>query len=302
MRRLTWCALLLLPALLLLSAAPGCSKKEDKKEADKKADKKEVDKKADKKGTATGTKTPVEAGDAVIKGKVVYDGTPPEEMVLAKMKAHEQGKACMNTKDKSQIVEQKWLVNDKKEVANVVVWLLPPEGKYFALKDSDKKPKQEFVVIDQPHCAFVPHVSAIYPTYFDGKGWVKTGQKLKIKNSFTFPHNTSWRGDDIDIKSQNFVIQPKDFKVVEFNYEEKPPQPLEISCQLHTWMDGWILFFDNPYHAVTKADGSFEIKNVPVDVPLTVVAWHEGKSPREFYKKEMTFKKGDNTLDLKISK
>jgi len=101
---------------------------------------------------------------------------------------------------------------------------------------------------------------------------------------------------------RSFLIPKGDYKVQEFNYESVPA-PMEISCQFHTWMNGWILFFDNPYHAVTKADGSFEIKNVPIGTDLTVVAWHEGKSPKEFYTKEMKFKKGENKLDdLKIKK
>jgi len=290
MRHLTWCVLLVVPCLLVVTTAPGCSKEEKKKIAKKDG--------GNGKKPDGGPKTPLEAGDAVIKGVVVYNGDPPVPEEIAKMKAHENAKGCLAGPE-SEKVAQTWLVDKKtKGVANVVIWLQPPAGKYFAVKEEDKK-RSDPVVIDQPHCAFVPHVVALYPSYFDGKALVKTGQKLKINNSAPFQHNTTWTGDGVDIKSKNFTIPPKGFELVPFDYEAVP-NPLEIKCNFHTWMNGWILFFDNPYHAVTKADGSFEIKNVPVGTDLTVVGWHEGTSPKEFYKEEKSFKKGDNTLDLKV--
>ena len=58
--------------------------------------------------------------------------------------------------------------------------------------------------------------------------------------------------------------------------------------------------FDHPYAAVTKEDGTFEIKNVPTDVKLKVVAWHEGPG-KNFYDKDETVKKGETKeLDLKV--
>jgi hypothetical protein len=295
MRRLGICAAFLIPALLFFATTPGCGKKEEAKKTP--AAKKDAEAKKD--DGATGEKKPIEAGDAVIKGKVVYDGTPPKGIAIAAMQTHKDHAWC-EMGSESEKINQTWLVDDKKGVANVVVWLNPPAGKYFSVKAEDKKPP-EFKAIDQPHCAFVPHVIALYPSYFSGKDLVKTGQKLKIKNTSKVEHNTKWTGDEIDVISKNFIIPKGEFKVQEFNYEKVPP-PLEINCNIHTWMNGWILFFDNPYHAVTDAKGNFEIKNVPVGVDLTVVGWHEGKSPKEFYHKEMPFKKGDNSLEIKITK
>ena len=63
-------------------------------------------------------------------------------------------------------------------------------------------------------------------------------------------------------------------------------------------MNAKIHVFDHPYFAVTKADGSFEIANVPVGTELTVYMWHEAKGKRTA--KKMT--SGDNPLDLEISK
>ena len=39
-------------------------------------------------------------------------------------------------------------------------------------------------------------------------------------------------------------------------------------------MSGWVIARDNPYVAVSKADGTFEIKDLPAG-ELEFLAWHE---------------------------
>jgi hypothetical protein len=40
-------------------------------------------------------------------------------------------------------------------------------------------------------------------------------------------------------------------------------------------MTGYVWAFDHPYAAVTKDDGTYEIKNVPAGSELNLVGWHE---------------------------
>jgi len=40
-------------------------------------------------------------------------------------------------------------------------------------------------------------------------------------------------------------------------------------------MKSWIVVRPNPYGAVSQADGSFEIKNVPAGGELELQLWHE---------------------------
>jgi hypothetical protein len=247
-------------------------------------------------GGLNNQKIPLSASDAVIKGRVIYDGDPPESKPIREILSHENKEGCLKGSEAEKI-EQTWLVDKKtKGVANVVVWLTPPAGQYFSVAEEDQK-RTDLVVIDQPHCAFVPHVVAVYPAYFDGQEMVKTGQKIRIKNSAPFPHNTRWLADGVDNVSRNILVPPNEFRDFDIN-----PQlaPLQISCQLHTWMSGYIWIFDHPCHAVTNNKGEFEIRNVPVGVNLTFAAWHEAKS--RFVEKKMSFKKGDNKLDLRIKK
>ena len=38
---------------------------------------------------------------------------------------------------------------------------------------------------------------------------------------------------------------------------------VRVDCDAHGWMEGWIYVVDNPYYAVTGADGKFSITDVP---------------------------------------
>jgi uncharacterized protein (DUF2141 family) len=38
---------------------------------------------------------------------------------------------------------------------------------------------------------------------------------------------------------------------------------VDVACDVHGWMQGWILVADNPYYAITDKSGSFAIKDIP---------------------------------------
>jgi hypothetical protein len=38
---------------------------------------------------------------------------------------------------------------------------------------------------------------------------------------------------------------------------------VRVDCDAHGWMEGWIYVVDNPYYALTGADGKFTIADVP---------------------------------------
>ena len=39
--------------------------------------------------------------------------------------------------------------------------------------------------------------------------------------------------------------------------------PVQVTCNIHPWMKGWIVVRPNSLYAVTAPDGKFEIKDVP---------------------------------------
>jgi hypothetical protein len=201
-----------------------------------------------------------------------------------------------------------WRVGPNKGVENVVVWLRAPKGHYFQLTDKEKAAKFE-VKLDQPHCAFVPHVEVLFPSYFDGKKQVATGQKFKVVNSAPISHNTNWASSNGLLNpGSNVNLSPKE------GMREITIKPCKentaggeelttISCQIHTWMKGFAWAFDHPFAAKTDKEGNFEIDGVPAG-DLTLVYWHEsfGDKPNSAMTESITIKAGDNKKDLTIEK
>ncbi|MDP9136599.1 MAG: carboxypeptidase regulatory-like domain-containing protein, partial [Pseudomonadota bacterium] len=45
--------------------------------------------------------------------------------------------------------------------------------------------------------------------------------------------------------------------------ELKRAGEVRVDCDAHGWMEGWVYVVDNPYFAITGADGKFSITDVP---------------------------------------
>jgi hypothetical protein len=237
--------------------------------------------------------------DGVIRGRVVLEGEKPVMAVIPTMATHNDHAVCL-AGDEAEKRDPKWIIGKDNGVANVVVFLKPPQGKYFLVKDEDKNLSGKNKEMDQPHCAFVPHVVAAFPSYRDGKDLKSTGQELVVKNSAPVPHNTKWQGDTLKTGGGSRTIPPKGDITIKLVPEANP---IKIACDFHPWMYARVWAFEHPYFAVTKEDGAFEIKNVPTGAEVGLVAWHE--APGFFYggasgtKKK--FNPGENKVDLTIS-
>jgi len=48
-----------------------------------------------------------------------------------------------------------------------------------------------------------------------------------------------------------------------------------MQCGFHAYMESWGLAVDNPYFAITQADGTFSLPDVPPG-DCTLMAWHPG--------------------------
>jgi hypothetical protein len=239
-----------------------------------------------------------------LSGKVTLDknaAIPEPVSLVPKMMMHVDKACCLdpNAKD-AEKMDSTWIVDPKtRGVANVVVWLKLPKGTYFPIPDRLKVRKEE-IIVDQPHCAFIPHVSAYNPVYFDGDKEVATGQKLIIKNSAVVPHNIRATGSaKYGNEGFNKTLPAKTEFSTKFNPQ---PTPINLNCDLHTWMTGKLFVFDHPYYAITKADGTFEIPVVPAGAEVILMGWHEEKGYVNIKGVTMTFKEGKNTYDFEVSK
>lgn len=295
---------------LVLSAAlagalvvSGCGK--DKEVA--KSETKEVKKDVAKKG-GSDTVAPAGAGGEVVgtgtgtlKGKVTFVGAVPEvKSEKARIEMQGDKEHCL----KGDTTEQTWRIDPKtKGVHNVVVWLRPAhKGGYFKLTDAEKK-VDKVVKMEQPYCQFEPHVTAFYPSYFNGKKQVPTGEKFEIINNAPIKHNTAWKGDAPFNPGKNEILPSKDKMIVDATPSsgKKPGEDLiRIHCDLHKWMNAFAWCFDHPFYAVTDKEGNYEIKNVPTGVELEVVHWHETFDKPKAEK--TTLKAGDNTKNFEIKK
>jgi plastocyanin len=121
------------------------------------------------------------------------------------------------------------------------------------------------VTIDQSGCWFRPRVLGI-----------QTGQTLQVINSDPVTHN----------------IHPMAEINREWNHSQgagdppiarrfiKPEIMIRVKCNIHSWMHAFIGVLDHPYFAVSKDDGSFEIKNLPPGT-YTIAVWQEKLGTQE---------------------
>jgi hypothetical protein len=279
-------------ACFLAVVVSGCGKKTDDQQEESSAVKKTSV--PSKSGTRVQLQAPL---DGVVRGRVVLDGEMPTIAPVEKMAVHADHAQCLAGSDVEKN-EQTWIISKDKGVANVVVFLRPPQGKYFDIRPEDKN-RTDKVVVRQPHCAYVPHVSAAFPSYFDGKEQKRTGQAFLVINDAPINHNTKWQGDALKTGTGNRNLRSGEELPIELKVES---EPITLGCDVHPWMRAKVWAFDHPYAAVTGADGTFEIKNVPTGVEVGVVAWHESPGYFNGGKEgtKTTFKKGDNALDLKV--
>jgi hypothetical protein len=193
-----------------------------------------------------------------IKGQVVWAEKDMPEVV--KLNVDKDAEVCKKNGD---VVSEEYIVDPKtKGVKNVFVWLMdakdPKKGK-LPIHASLTKSKVATVTLDQPCCAFEPHVLA-----------VRDDQMLEVKNSAPVSHNVHLVGGGMDL---NKIIPPG--QKLDIKELTASPNAVGVQCDIHRWMKGYIRIFNHPYFAVTGADGTFEIKDAPAgDVRLAI--WHEG--------------------------
>jgi hypothetical protein len=222
-------------------------------------------------------RTPVEStGWATLKGKVTLEGDRPSAGPIAGMTTHADKKVCL-AGDERETCEQTWLVDKNGGVSDVAIWLRVPDGKYFKIHESylakgKTKPKE----LRQPHCAFIPHVLTLFPSYYDGKQLVPSPEEFYIINDAPVPHNSNMVSTQpLENANRSYTLAPGE-KTKKIDLNPQPDGWINVSCSVHPWMGAKLFAFDHPYHARTKEDGTFIIENVPAGVPVDIVAWHEG--------------------------
>ena len=176
------------------------------------------------------TEAPVENG-GTIRGKVTYGGQVPTRTILPT----KNQEVCGEMREEPEV-----MVGPDGGVQDGVVYLDGVEqGKAWPAEA--KEP-----VLDNKDCRFHPNVQAI------------PSGKLGVHNSDPMLHNThGFYGR----RTAFNIALPNQGETIDVELERSGQ--VRIECDAHGWMLGWVYVVDNPYYAVTGADGTFEIAEVP---------------------------------------
>jgi plastocyanin len=171
------------------------------------------------------------SGGGTIEGRIVFNGTPATRKIIPTKDVE----VCGEPREDA-LIE----VGPDKGVKDAVVYLVGvTKGKAWA--PPAKKPE-----LDNVKCRFEPAVQVI------------PAGPIDVVNKDPVLHNThGYYGKrtafNTALPNQNQSI----------GADLSKAGTVHVDCDAHGWMEGWIYVVDNPYYALTGADGTFKITDVP---------------------------------------
>jgi hypothetical protein len=180
-----------------------------------------------------------------IEGTVEYSGTavPQDKTYILSSDVKYCGK---------EIRTERYLISADKKIKSVVVYL-------EEIKAGKALPGETVEIIDTK-CTFVPHVSVGFK-----------GNKFIVKNEDPVLHTihiyTSIGGKTMF----NIALPEKGSTIIKTLTKTGL---MDLNCDCHPWMQGYVYVLDHPYAAVTGETGEFVIEDIPPGV-YNVKAWHE---------------------------
>jgi plastocyanin len=169
-----------------------------------------------------------------IKGKVVFAGPMPAPK---KVDVTIDQYVCGNAKESEELS-----ISPQRELRNAVVWIENPPAN--AVVPAPASPQK--VEMDQNKCVFIPHVVI-----------VPAGGTVDFLNSDRLLHNIHTTPK---VNPPINRTQPKD-RTIPFTFEKA--EIVRINCDLHSWMQAWVVVAAHPFYALTGADGQFAFDNLP---------------------------------------
>ena len=196
--------------------------------------------------TLSGMARQASAAEGSISGTVKYDGEAPA------------AKKLEITKDLSvcavhEKFAEDFIVSATGGLQNVFVQVLGAEGEFPVQKERPS--------LVQRGCQFIPHVQVI-----------PAGSRVNIMNEDGIAHNLH----TLSVENPSFNrLQPGVKKrMITKKADLVIPEIIPLKCDLHGWMNAWIIVADHPYHAISDQEGSFQISGIPAGT-YTVQFWHE---------------------------
>ena len=186
-------------------------------------------------------------GAASITGKIVFEGAAPAAEEF-KMSAD----AFCAKSHPGDVSREDIVIGKDKGLANVFVYVKSGiNGTY--------PPPTAAATLDQKGCTYHPHVFGVV-----------AGQSIELLNSDDTLHNIH----SLPEKNEAFNLGMP-VKGMKYTKKfDKPEVMIRIKCDVHSWMSAYCGVLSHPFFAVTAADGTYTIKDLPAGT-YTIEAWHE---------------------------
>lgn len=185
-------------------------------------------------------------GPGIITGTITFEGTPPAPRPLRM----DSDARCPPDPD---AISELLVVGAGGGLRDVFVYVKDGLGtRTYATPTTP-------VLLDQKGCRYIPHVFG-----------VQVGQPVQISNSDPTLHNVN--ATPRDNRGFNFGQVPSTPAVT--RTFDTPEIGVAFRCDVHSWMNAYAGVVAHPFFAVTKEDGTFEIKGLPPGT-YTIELWHE---------------------------
>jgi len=174
-----------------------------------------------------------------VRGQVVLQGNPPPAQKVA---VNQDPAVCGSQRETHPVqIEKGGIVDTVVSIEDI------KHGKAFAFPAP---------LLEQKHCTYVPHIVLMQPG------------ELRIESSDPVPHN-------VHTYAQNNREYNETMNQLRRTISLSFPRPDRISvrCDLHGWMQAFVIVAENPYYSVTTAGGNFTLEGVPAG-HYRLKVWH----------------------------
>ena len=154
---------------------------------------------------------------------------------------------------------------ENKGIQNVVVHVYTGRGGSI-LKSSE--PVRATHSLANRNCRFEPHVVV-----------AQVGDTIKLSNADPFGHNS-----DLSFFANpalNLLVSPGTEHEIRLEQPESAPSP--IACNIHPWMNAYVIVLDHSFVGVSDENGDLSIQNLPAGDKLVFRTFHESGTFKEIW-------------------